>query len=86
MTIFERTDEFRARLHTNELAAKPVGFEKVLNERRVGVVVFEQQNAQQRFGHYFFMLPGGGWLMSAQNTPSSFTALMNSWKSTGLTT
>ena len=32
------------------------------------------------------MLPGGGWLMTAQKTPSSLIAFTNSWKSTGFTT
>ena len=87
-TIFESADELGTGLHANDVAAKAVRLEKILHELRVGGVVLEQQNAQRRSGviDHFFMLPGGGSLMSAQNTPSSFTALMNSWKSTGLTT
>ena len=59
---------------------------KTFAKFRIRGAVLEQQDAQWRRGDHFFMLPGGGSLMSAQNTPSSFTALMNSWKSTGLTT
>src|SRR5271165_1105254 len=37
-------------------------------------------------GYFFLMLPGGGSLITAQNTPSSLMAFTNSWKSTGFTT
>src|SRR5271166_2990311 len=36
--------------------------------------------------YFFFTLPGGGSLMTAQKTPSSLMAFTNSWKSTGFTT
>src|SRR5271165_208580 len=36
--------------------------------------------------YFFLMLPGGGSLITAQNTPSSLMAFTNSWKSTGFTT
>ena len=53
-----------------------IGLEEFLNELRVMVVILQQQNPKRRF--HFFTLPGGGSLMTAQNTPSSFTALTNS--------
>jgi hypothetical protein len=46
-----------------------------LNELRVTVVIFQQQNSKRS---HFFTLPGGGSLITAQKTPSSFTALTNS--------
>jgi hypothetical protein len=47
-----------------------------LNELRVTGVILQQQNPKGRC--HFFTLPGGGSLMTAQKTPSSFTALTNS--------
>ena len=44
----------------------------------VGIVIFEMKKPQRRFHGYFFLtLPGGGSLMTAQNTPSSLMASTN---------
>jgi hypothetical protein len=53
-----------------------LGFEQLLDEFRIVVVVLQQKKSQPRC--HFCTLPGGGSLMTAQNTPSSFTALTNS--------
>jgi hypothetical protein len=53
-----------------------IGFKELLNELRVTGVILQQQNPERRC--HFFTLPGGGSLMTAQKTPSSFTALTNS--------
>jgi hypothetical protein len=53
-----------------------ISFKELLNELRVTSAIFQQQNPKRRC--HFFALPGGGSLMTAQKTPSSFTALTNS--------
>jgi hypothetical protein len=58
------------------LADEMTGFKELLDELRVMGVILQQQNAKRRY--HFFTLPGGGSLMTAQKTPSSFTALTNS--------
>jgi hypothetical protein len=82
----QRASDLPLRLHARYVAREAVSLQKCLNEFRVVLVVFKQQNAERPPGRHFRTLPGGGSLMIAQNTPSSLTALMNSWKSTGFTT
>jgi hypothetical protein len=53
-----------------------IGFKELLNELRVMGAILQQQDPKRRC--HFFTLPGGGSLMTAQKTPSSFTALTNS--------
>ena len=60
--------------------------EQILNQLRVSRIVLQQQDPQSRSIVHLLTLPGGGWLMIAQNMPSSRMALTNSWKSTGFTT
>src|SRR5262249_41245491 len=81
----ERREELLARLHSRDIAVDAARLEHALDELGVLRVVLEVQDAQ-RSGHLFPALPGGGWLITAQNTPSSLIALTNSWKSTGFTT
>ena len=78
MTVLESIYELGTGLHANGLASQPVGLEKIPNERRVGVVVFEQQNAQQRFGH-LFLHAAGRWLVDERPEHTELLqALMNS--------
>ena len=69
-------DELGARLNAGYVADEMIGLKQFLNELRVMGVILQQQNAEGR--SHFCTLPGGGSLMTAQNTPSSFTALTNS--------
>jgi len=74
--VLKTGDELGARLNAGYFADEMIGFEKLLNKLRVAAVILQQQNPQRR--RHFFTLPGGGSLMTAQKTPSSFTALTNS--------
>src|ERR1700722_17188177 len=69
-------DELVARLNAGHFTDEMMRFEELLNELRVVDVILQQKNPQRRC--HFCTLPGGGSLMTAQNTPSSFTALTNS--------
>ena len=69
-------DELGARLNADDFTGDMIGFKELLNELRVTGVILQQQNPER--GCHFFTLPGGGSLMTAQKTPSSFTALTNS--------
>jgi hypothetical protein len=55
-----------------------LGLERFPNDVRVGIVVFKMKKAQRCVhGYLFLTLPGGGSLMTAQNTPSSLMASTN---------
>ena len=92
----ERGVEIVPGVDPRHLAGDAVVLEQGANQLGVVGVVLEVQNAQRRIHGwcrpagrsqlFFLTLPGGGSLMTAQNTPSSLMALTNSWKSTGLTT
>src|SRR5579872_6656528 len=86
--LLQRPDERGFRFYARDGRSKTIGGERFLNKLRVPEVVLKVQDAQLSFhyGYCFLMLPGGGSLMTAQNTPSSLIAFTNSWKSTGLTT
>ena len=76
VAILKRGDELGTRLNAGYFTDE-IGFkEELLNELRITGAILQQQNSKRR-GH-FFTLPGGGSLMTAQKTPSSFTALTNS--------
>src|ERR1700688_768891 len=74
--VLETGDELVACLNADYFTDEMIGLKELLNELRVMAVILQQQNPQRRF--HFCTLPGGGSLMTAQNTPSSFTALTNS--------
>jgi hypothetical protein len=75
------------RVHPGDVAGDAPGLEHPLDELGILGVVLEVQDAQRRVHvHGLRTLPGGGSLITAQNTPSSLMALTNSWKSTGFTT
>ncbi|MEA2788942.1 MAG: hypothetical protein QOG73_1348, partial [Acetobacteraceae bacterium] len=74
--VLKTGDELGTRLNADHFTIEFVSFKEFLNELRVAGVVLQQQNPKPRF--HFFRLPGGGSLMTAQKTPSSFTALTNS--------
>jgi len=74
--VLKTGDELGARLNAGYFADEIIGFKELLNELRVTGVILQQQNPKRRC--HFFTLPGGGSLMTAQKTPSSFTALTNS--------
>src|ERR1700738_3505886 len=74
--VLKTGDELGARLNAGYFKDEMIGFKELLNELRVTGVILQQQNPERRW--QFFTLPGGGSLMTAQNTPSSFTALTNS--------
>src|SRR5262249_15950503 len=84
-TALERRGDRLARLDARNLAGDAARLEHALDELGVPGVVLEVQDAQSG-AHFLPMLPGGGSLITAQNTPSSLMALTNSWKSTGFTT
>jgi hypothetical protein len=69
-------DELGAGLNAGYFTDEMIGLKELLNELRVMGVILQQQNPKRRC--HFFTLPGGGSLMTAQKTPSSFTALTNS--------
>src|ERR1700680_2591998 len=74
--VLETGDDFGRCLNADYFTDEMIGLKELLNELRVMAVILQQQNPQRRF--HFCTLPGGGSLMTAQNTPSSFTALTNS--------
>src|SRR6202790_1103519 len=74
--VLKTGDELVACLNADYFTDEMIGLKELLNELRVMAVILQQQNPQRRF--HFCTLPGGGSLMTAQNTPSSFTALTNS--------
>src|SRR6516162_6777068 len=74
---FQGGQELRTRLQAGYFAIEMIDLKELLNELRVTGVILQQEDAQRRHGA-FFMLPGGGSLMTAQKTPSSLTALTNS--------
>ncbi len=84
--LFKGRDELGTSLDPGDLTVEMLRFKDLLNEFSITRGILQQQNAARRSHSTFFMLPGGGWLMMPQKTPSSFIALMNSWKSTGFTT
>jgi hypothetical protein len=63
-------------LNADYFTDEMIRFKELLNELRVRGAILQQQNPKRRC--HFFTLPGGGSLMTAQKTPSSFTALTNS--------
>src|ERR1700730_6986675 len=75
-SVLKTGDELGARLNAGYFKDEMIGFKELLNELRVTGVILQQQNPERRC--HFFTLPGGGSLMTAQKTPSSFTALTNS--------
>ena len=88
----EGAQEVGLGLDPGHVGHEAVTFEGGLHELRIAHVVLEMQHFE-RSRHASThgcaprrMLPGGGWLTTAQKTPSSLMALTNSWKSTGLTT
>src|ERR1700730_3867631 len=74
--VLETGDELVACLNADYFTDEMIGLKELLNELRVMAVILQQQNPKRRC--HFFTLPGGGSLMTAQKTPSSFTALTNS--------
>src|ERR1700676_2028108 len=74
--VLKTGHELGARLNAGYFTDKMIGFKELLNELRVRGAILQQENPKRRC--HFFTLPGGGSLMTAQNTPSSFTALTNS--------
>ena len=80
-------EEVGARLHARDVASDIVRIEELLDKGRVGRIILQQENSQRtRHDAFLHADRGGGSLITAQNMPSSLTALMNSWKSTGFTT
>jgi hypothetical protein len=76
VSVLKTSDELGARLNAGYFKDEMIGFKELLNELRVKGVILQQQNPERRC--HFFTLPGGGSLMTAQKTPSSFTAVTNS--------
>ena len=75
-------------LDSRQLASDSFCFQRSLEEFCISDVIFKVQNSERRIhrAYRFLTLPGGGSLITAQNTPSSFTAFTKSWKSTGFVT
>ena len=61
------------------LDPNPFRFEASLHELCVSGVVFKVQNLERGIHscYFFFTLPGGGSLITAQNTPNSLIASTN---------
>src|SRR5262249_53312507 len=97
-TLLESSAEISLRFHTYDMTENTFGLKSCLKKFCVPGVIFKMENTQRRWHngflwqcstqsrYLFLMLPGGGSLITAQKIPSSLTALINSWKSTGLTT
>ena len=76
--VFKSGRELGAGLDAGYFADEMIRFEELLNELRVRGAILQQQNPDRGRHGTFFMLPGGGSLMTAQKTPSSLMALTNS--------
>ena len=86
ISALERRDEIGTRLYPGYFAGEMIRLEVLSDQLRIAGIVLQQENPRNRRHDYLLMLPGGGSLITAQNTPSSLMALTNSWKSTGFTT
>ena len=86
LIFFKRGQKLDARLDRGYLTDELICFQQPLNQLRIPGVVLQQKNSERGHRYDFLTLPGGGSLTTAQKTPSSLTALTNSWKSTGFTT
>lgn len=98
--LFDRPEKRLLRVHLPDLVRDPSLGEFRLDELAVQGVVFEVQDPQRIMHGSLPLLhssrtapqlqartdPGGGSLMTAQNSPRVRTASTNSWKSTGFTT
>ena len=78
VAIFEGGNELGTGLDTGCLAGEAVRFKEPLDKIGIGRVILEQQDPERGREGHFFMLPGGGSLITAQNAPSSLTAFTNS--------
>ncbi len=74
----QRLQELIRSLNTSRLTNEMLRFQELLDEPRVTRTILQQQYAERRSHDSFFMLPMGGSFITAQNTPSSLTALTKS--------
>jgi len=68
-TIFKRGQKLGTSLRAGDITDEIICFKELLNELRVTGIVLQQKNFDRRRHNVFFMLPGGGSLMTARRRP-----------------
>ena len=84
---FERGEKILLPFDSRQFALYSFSFESGLDQFCVPGVVFKVQNLERKI-HLLSFFDAAGWRLVDHRPkhPSSFTALTNWWKSTGLTT